>query len=189
MHLLHLNRSVRKQLKTDKCFFFFPFFRSYWQPQVQQKLVSSHWKGNPFEFFAIKEAEITLRMIVGLLPMENSRVTKFILGRRAGVYAILMSTNYFKSPLVQEGMEMPCHIEIHMFSTVNNKELVRTMKPLLILFTRNVKNPIQFHSAPIFPKWRLQKKRGEEWKNSSVNYNSVFIHHPNIWQNCTQPRS
>ena len=101
-------------------------------------------------------------MIVGLLPMENSGVTKFILGRRAGVYAILMSTNYCKSPLLQEGMEMPCHVEIHMFSTVSNKELVQTMKPLLILFTRNVKNPIQFHSAPIFPKWQLKKKRGEE---------------------------
>ena len=29
-------------------------YRDYWQPQPEQKLVCSHEKNNPYDFFAIK---------------------------------------------------------------------------------------------------------------------------------------
>ena len=84
-----------------------------------------HEKDSPYNYFAIKVADMASGMIVGHLPIENSRVTKFFLDRRARVYAILTSTNYCKSPLVQRGLEIPCCIAIHMPSAVKNKELVR----------------------------------------------------------------
>ena len=57
---------------------------------------------------------------VGHLPMENSRVTKYILDRGA----VLASTNYDVSPLVQGGLEIPCRVEIYMPSTVRNRQLI-----------------------------------------------------------------
>ena len=56
--------------------------------------------------------------------MENSRVTKYIVDRGACAYAVLTSTNYCVSPLVQGGLEIPCRVEIHMLSTVKNRELI-----------------------------------------------------------------
>ena len=78
----------------------------------------------PSDFFAIKVTVPESGMTAGHLPMENSRVTKYILDRGAHVYAVLTSTNYCVSPLVQGGLEIPCGIEIHMPSTVKNWELV-----------------------------------------------------------------
>ena len=43
------------------------------------------------------------------LPMENSRATKFLLDMSA--------SNYFVSPLVQGGLEIPCRVKIYMSPT------------------------------------------------------------------------
>ena len=101
------------------------YYRNNWQPQPEQKLVCSHKKNNPCDFFPTKVAVVESKMVVGYSPMENSRVTKYILNRGARVYAILTSTNYCVLPLVQGGLEIPCHIEIHMPATVQNKELMK----------------------------------------------------------------
>ena len=57
------------------------YYRKYWQLEIQQKLVCSHEKHNPYDFFAINVADITSGMIVGHLPMKNLKVTKFIFDR------------------------------------------------------------------------------------------------------------
>ena len=57
-------------------------------------------------------------------PTHLPRFTKYILDRGARVYAVLTSTNYCVSPLVQGGLEIPCRVEIHMPSTVKNRELI-----------------------------------------------------------------
>ena len=75
--------------------------------------------------FAIKVTIPKSGTTVGHLPMENSQVTKYILDRGAHVYAVLTSTNYCVWPLVQGDLEIPCRIEIHMPSTVKNRELIR----------------------------------------------------------------
>ena len=95
------------------------------QPQPEQRLVCSHEKNNPYDFFAIRVTIPESGMTIGHLPMENSRVTKYILDRGAQVYAVLTSTNYCVSPLVQGGLEIPCRVEIHMPSTLKNRELIR----------------------------------------------------------------
>ena len=87
-------------------------------------MVCSHEKNNPYDFFAIKVTVLESGTTVGHLPMENSRDTKYILDRGARVYAVLTSTIYCVSPLVQGGLEIPCRVEIHMLSTVKNQELI-----------------------------------------------------------------
>jgi len=88
------------------------YYRRYWQPQPAQRLDCSHEKNNSYDFFAIKVTVTESGETVGHLPMENSRVTKYILDRGARVYAVLTSTNYCVSPLVQGGLEIPCRVEI-----------------------------------------------------------------------------
>ena len=95
----------------------FHYFRNYWQPTPNQVLECSHEKDNPYDFFAIKVCDIDKGTKVEHLPMENSRALKFLLDRRARVRAVLTSTNYCISPLVQGGLEIPCRVEKSMPST------------------------------------------------------------------------
>ena len=59
-----------------------------------------HEAGNPFDRFAIKTVKENGE-IVGHLPREISRVTKFCLDRGATMYSELSSNHYRRSPLVQ----------------------------------------------------------------------------------------
>ena len=72
------------------------YYLQYWKPQAQQELECFHEKDNPYDFFAIKVTDIISGMTMGHLPMENSRVAKFLLDRGGGggrVFAFLTSTN------------------------------------------------------------------------------------------------
>ena len=60
--------------------------------------------------------------------MESLLVTKYILDRGARFDSISIFTNYCVSPLGQEGLKIPCHIEIHMRATVKSKELMKIYK-------------------------------------------------------------
>ena len=64
------------------------YYRRYWQPQPEQRLVCSLEKNNPYDFFAIKVTVPESGTTVGHLAMENSRVTKYILDKGARVYAV-----------------------------------------------------------------------------------------------------
>ena len=114
------------------------YYCNYWQPQPEQKLVYFREKNNPYNFFAIKVTVAEPGMVVGHLPMENLSVTKNIFDRGARVYAILTSTNYCISSLVQGGLEILCRIEIHMPATVKNKELMKIHKTYVDTLTLSI---------------------------------------------------
>ena len=61
-------------------------------------------------------------MVVGHLPMENSRVIKYIYDRGVRVYTILTSTHCCISSLVQGGFDIPGCVEVHVLATVKYKE-------------------------------------------------------------------
>ena len=50
------------------------YYRRYWQPQPEQRLVCSHEKNNPYDIFAIKVTVLESGTTAGHLPMENSRL-------------------------------------------------------------------------------------------------------------------
>ena len=54
-----------------------------------------------------RDAEFHPR-IVGCLPLEISRFTKFLLDRGVTITATLSTTHYRRSSLVQGGLEIPC---------------------------------------------------------------------------------
>ena len=63
------------------------FYRKDWKPVCNQLLFCSYEVGNPFDPFAIK-------VIVGHLPMEISRITKFLLDRGFAASLTLTSMHY-----------------------------------------------------------------------------------------------
>ena len=59
-------------------------------------------------------------ILVGHLPMEISKVTKFFIDRGATVTAELTSKYYRRSPIIQGGLEIPCKITAEISGTVIN---------------------------------------------------------------------
>ena len=62
--------------------------------------------------------------IVGHLPLEISRFTKFLLARGATITATLSSRHHRRSPLVQGVLEIPCLVNAKLISTKKNKEIL-----------------------------------------------------------------
>ena len=89
------------------------FYREDWKPVCNQLLFCSYEVGNPFDPFAIKVCKSDAE-IVGHLPMEISRITKFLLERGFAASLTLTSMHYRRSPLVQGGLEIPCKVRIAM---------------------------------------------------------------------------
>ena len=57
----------------------FHYYRKSWLTESKQTLNCFHEEGNTFDRFAIKVCKKDKNEIVGHLPMEISRVTKFLL--------------------------------------------------------------------------------------------------------------
>lgn len=70
--------------------------------------------------------------IVGHLPMELSRITKFLMDRGATLTATLKTTYYRISPLMQGGLELPCSVDVYMkSSTISSKKLIQRYTELV----------------------------------------------------------
>ena len=108
-------------------------YRNTWNPEESEVLQCSHELENAFDLFAIKTCKPE-GQIIGHLPMEIARVTKFLLDRGTVIIATLNTTNYRRSPLVQGGLEIACKVTVRMPGTIKNHmlmdrylELVRTL--------------------------------------------------------------
>ena len=111
------------------------YYRQFWNPQVSEVLQCAHDFGNVFDIFAIKMLNNNGE-IVGHLPREISRVSKFLMDRGAAVQATLTTTNYRRSPLVQGGLEIACKVTVRMAGTVRNHMLLeRYMQLVTELYT------------------------------------------------------
>ena len=99
------------------------YYRSIWFPEKEEQLDCSHDFGNLFDVFAIKTWKLD-GTVVGHLPREISRATKFVLNRDAQTSAILTSTDYSRFPLVQGGLEIACKVIVKLTGTVRNHLLM-----------------------------------------------------------------
>ena len=84
------------------------FFRKYWTPYLSQRLDCYHEPKYAFDQFAIKMVMMKKfrEEIVGHIPREISRPTKFLLVRGAVIYAEICSVKYRNSSLVQCRLEL-----------------------------------------------------------------------------------
>ena len=140
----------------------FHVYKAIWKPKDSEVLACSHEENNPRGPFAIKTCELDSGRIVGHLPMELSRISKFILDRRAKIEVKLRETHYRRSPLVQGGLEIPCDLVIRMPNTMKSAEL---LKKYLKLFENCYKEPQEIVILGTFGSKSVENIRGNEKNN------------------------
>ena len=69
--------------------------------------------------------------MVAHLPMEISRITKFILQRGARVQATVTGKHYRRSSLIQGGLEVSCLVTVTMPGSIMNHLLIAQYDKLL----------------------------------------------------------
>ena len=97
------------------------YYGSIWFPEKGEQLDCSHDFSDVFDVFAIKPCKPN-GAVVGHLPGEISRATKFLLDPRVQISAILTPTVYRRSPLVQGGLEIKVIVKLS--GTVRNHLLM-----------------------------------------------------------------
>ena len=98
----------------------YDYYGSIWFPEKEEQLDCSHDFDNVFDVFAIKTSKPD-GTVIGHLPREISRATKFLLDQ---ISAIITSTDYRRSPLVQGGLEIACKVIVKLPGTVRNHLLM-----------------------------------------------------------------
>lgn len=109
----------------------FHVYKRNWKPEEGELLKSSHEEDNPYDMFSMKVCKLSTGQIVGHLPMEISRITKFIMDRGASVSLKILGRHYRRSPLVQGGLEVPCEVTVTMSGSVVNHLLLTRYETLL----------------------------------------------------------
>ena len=110
----------------------FHVYKSIWQPKEGESLECSHEEDNPYDMFSIKVFKKDFPdTIIGHLPMEISRITKYIMDRGALVKLKIWGKHYRRSPLVQGGLEIPCRIKITMLGNIVNHLILEKYETLL----------------------------------------------------------
>ena len=108
----------------------FHFYRTARVPTESDKLKCTHEKNNPFNDFAIKTMNNS-GQTVWHLPLELSRITKFLIDRGAKVEAQLSSKNFSRSPLIQGGLEIPSDVLVTMPGTIDNQFILEKYRKLV----------------------------------------------------------
>ena len=138
------------------------YYQHFWKPQPNQKLLCAYEENNPFDFLAMKICEDT--NIVGHLPMEISRASKYLMDLRASFMVKLTTTNYWRSPLIQSGLEIPAKIIVIIPGTVRNHLLLEKYKEIINDRYIEPKNEIIIGSFLALPavkpsKWKVQAEK------------------------------
>ena len=78
--------STEREIEFDAAIRWFHFHKKYWKLREKEVLPCSHEFGNPSNVFTIKKCKDD-GTIVGYLPREISRASKFLLDREATTHA------------------------------------------------------------------------------------------------------
>ena len=110
----------------------FHVYKMSWKPEEGEILECLYEENNPYDVFSIKVCKSNnAQSVVGHLPMEISRITKFILQRGARVQATVNGKHYRRSPLIQGGLEVPCLAIFAMPRSIMNHLLIAQYEKLL----------------------------------------------------------
>ena len=84
-------------------------------------------ENNAYDVFSIKVCKSNNVQSV----VEIARITKFILQRGARVQATVTGKHYWRSPLIQGGIEVPCLVTVTMPGSIMNYLLIACYEKLL----------------------------------------------------------
>ena len=103
-----------------------------WKPEEGEILECLHEENNPYDVFSIKVCKSNnAQSVVGHLPMEISRITKFILQRGARVQTTVTGKHYRHSPFIQGRLEVPCLVTVTLSGSIMNHLLIARYEKLL----------------------------------------------------------
>ena len=92
----------------------------------------SPWGKQPLRGFSLKVWKSkNAQSVVRHLPLDISKITKFILQRGAWVQATVTGKHYRRSPLIQGGLEAPCLVTVTMPGSIMNHLLIVRYEKLL----------------------------------------------------------
>ena len=109
----------------------FHVYRDVWKPLENEELECLFERHNLFDMFAINTCRLEGGQIVGHLPREISRPTKFLLDRGAKVTAQLTGTHYRRSPLFQGGLEIPCLVTVTIPQSIKGHMLIQRYQQMV----------------------------------------------------------
>ena len=110
----------------------FHVYKMSWKPEEGEILECLYEENNPYDVFSIKVCKSNnAQSVVGHLPMEISRITKFILQRGARLQATVTRKHYRRSFLIQRGLEVPCLVTVKMPGSIMNHLLIARYEKLL----------------------------------------------------------
>ena len=142
----------------------FHYYQKLWSPKKEEILNWHHERDNAFNVFVIKTKSKNGSMVEHL-PREVSWITKFILDWGAKVTATLSSTNFRRSPLVQEGLEINHMILDRFKELINDYYAEPTDEEILGFFLAIISHdsPVRKQEIPPF-----QRKK-EKLSNSEIS--------------------
>ena len=157
-------------------------YRDTWKPYVSECLRCEHEIDNLFDMFAIK---VCLdNSIVGHLPREISRATKFLLDRGALINVTIRLTIVRRSPLFQGGLEVLCTVEVSMPKTVKSQELMNRYQEMVmdlyhepdddVIIGTIDKEIVTDHGPPKKKKKTASKKIEITIKNNNTSIHDFF---------------
>lgn len=150
----------------------FHVYRDIWKPYVSEILRCEFEPENQFDMFSVKVCSD--EKIVGHIPREISRPTKFLLDRGAQIFATIRSTAVRRSPLFQGGLEVMCTVKVSLPKTVKAQELLDKYKEMVLsLYTEPDDDVIvgTFLTDEFATPTANKKKKIEKKKNLKDNNN------------------
>ena len=168
--------------KTSSAVRGYHHYRNTWFPQDPEVLDCYYEFENTFDMFAVKTCKSN-GQIVGHLPREILRVTKFLLDRGAVVHATLSTKHSRRSPLVQVGLEIAYKVFAKMFGTIKNHLMDRYFELVRSLYTEP-KNEVILGSffrpvdVPCTPKSNARKKKSKDSCTCKKNRSQIVIYKP-----------
>ena len=121
----------------------FRVYKEVWRLILRDRLNPSHERKNLHDRYAAIAAYKRLPgrladSIIGHLPREISRPTRFFLLREGFVFGEVINTTHKRSPLVQRGLEIPVKVVIELEATAKNRLIIDKHKELVLA---NYKEP------------------------------------------------
>ena len=91
----------------------FHVYKELQNPRLNEKIDTIHEENNPHDRYAVAVSRLT-PVVVGHLPREISRFTRFFILHGATVKVKVSDTKYRRSPLIRGGLENPVEVEVQM---------------------------------------------------------------------------
>ena len=111
----------------------FHVYSNIWKPKLNEKINITHERGNMYDPNAmagnIMLPGTLVASIVGHIPKEISRYTRYIVEHGASVDAFVLATHHRPSPLIQGGLEIPIKLVVKLTDNeVNSAKLQKYRK-------------------------------------------------------------